>query len=93
VLKIDGTFLPQTGEDFWAFPLEELSHCCGCVTGTDELALAFFEVVIELPPVDGEWLLEDICCPCGGKADLELCPNDIWLRPCGALPCCWEAFL
>jgi hypothetical protein len=78
-LKIEGTFLPQTGEDFWAFPLEELSLCCDCIAGIDELALAFIEVVLELPPLDGDWQLEDICCPCGGKADLELDPNDIWL--------------
>lgn len=98
VLKIEGTFLPQTGEDFWPVPPDEFSVCCDCNVLVDEPTLPPVLFVLKLPPVDGDpeavvdedRLLVCICCPCGDKAGLEFPPKDICAGPEGALPGCWD---
>lgn len=88
MLKIDGTFLPQTGEFFWPVLAEEFSVCCGCKFGSAEPALLPAEHVLRFPPLgeedpttrgDGDWLLVGICCPWCDKPDLELLSKDIWV--------------
>lgn len=53
MLRIDGTFLPQTGEDFCPALAEEFSAGCDCNVRIDEPALLLV----------GDRLLVVICCP------------------------------
>ena len=101
MLKIEGTFLPHTGEDFWPLPAEEFSLGCDCSVGTDEPTLLPVELVLKLPLLcgdptsigDTDWLLVGISCPCGDKPDFRFTPNDIWVWPCSDLDGCWGKFL
>lgn len=96
MLKIEGTFLPHTGEDFWPGLDEELSAGWGCNIGIDGPALLVIGVVLRLPPVvlEIEELVGDpVTKGDGAEVDLGLPPKDIWVWPCGALPCCWGRFL
>lgn len=49
MLKMDGTFLPQTGEFFWPVLDDEFSVCWGCKFGIDEPALLPLELVLRFP--------------------------------------------
>lgn len=70
-LKIDGTFLPHTGEDFWLLPAEEFSVCCNCEVFTDEFTFQLSEFGFKWPPLKGvpadvahkDWLSFSCCCP------------------------------
>ena len=96
-LKIEGTFLPHTGDDFWLGLDEELSAGWGCNMGIDGLPpLPLIGIVLTLPPVvleTEELVGEPATKGDGAEVDRGLPPKDIWVWPCGALPCCWGRFL
>lgn len=80
MLKIEGTFLPHTGEDFWLGLDEELSAGWGCNTGIGGLALLLTGIVLRLLLVvlEIEELVGDPAIKGDGAVvDLGLPPKDI----------------